>query len=106
MQFLASRSADGCLVSVSAETRNMTHFSNLYKRFTSGLFDRIVESIGTHKVMADTYKGAYDATMHLLKNKYCRITVLATTDNLSITKQRLAGYTKTLQDLRLPFNET
>ena len=106
MHSLASRSVDGCLVSVSAETKDVTHFSNLYdKGFPLVFFDRIVESINTHKVMADTFQGAYDATMHLLENRFSRIAVLATNDKLSITKQRLAGYTKALQDWGCPFDE-
>lgn len=106
MQFLSSRSIDGCLVSVSVETENYDHITDLYKRgFPIVSFDRIIDPIETHKVYVDNFKGAYDATEHLIKSGFKNIAILANGSSLSITKERLAGYQKALEDHKIPFNE-
>lgn len=106
MQFLSSRSIDGCLVSVSVETNNFDHIIDLYKRgFPVVCFDRIIDPINTHKVKVDNFKGAYDATEHLIKSGYKNIAMLASGAILSITKERLAGYKKALEEHHIPFNE-
>jgi LacI family transcriptional regulator len=61
-------------------------------------FDRIVDEINTHKVVVDNYKGAYDATAHLIQNGYKQIAVIANNEILSITKDRVAGYKAALMD--------
>src|SRR6195952_2889388 len=74
MQFLSSRSVDGCLVSVSTETENFSHITDLYNRgFPIVCFDRVIEGLETHMVIVDNFKAAYDATHHLIKNGYNKI---------------------------------
>ncbi|MDE3234754.1 MAG: LacI family DNA-binding transcriptional regulator [Bacteroidota bacterium] len=106
MQFLASRSVDGCIISVSTETSDYAHITDL---FNKGLpivcFDRVIEGIETHKVTVDNFKGAYDATQHLIDTGHKRIAHLANSEFLSITKERMAGYKKALEDNGLPFKE-
>lgn len=105
VDFLASRSVDGFLISMSTETKDFTHLKDLYDRGLPIVFvDRMVESIDTHKVIADNFKGAYDATTHLIKNGYKRIAHLANSEYLSITKERAAGYRKALEDAHIEFN--
>ena len=60
--------------------------------------DRIVDEIETHKVIADNYKGAYDATLHLIECGYERIAAITTPSSLSISRERLAGYKAALTD--------
>jgi DNA-binding LacI/PurR family transcriptional regulator len=106
MDFLSSRSVDGFLISVSTETKDFTHITDLYER---GLpivcFDRVVDAINTHKVIVDNFKGAYDATVHLIRNGYKRIAHLANSEYLSITKERLAGYKQALADEKICFDD-
>ncbi|TDW96429.1 LacI family DNA-binding transcriptional regulator [Dinghuibacter silviterrae] len=105
MQFLSSRSVDGCLISVSSETNDFTHLSDLYQR---GLpivcFDRVVEDIACHKVSVDNVQGAYDATSHLIRSGFRRIAFVANAEVLSITRERQAGYRKALEDHGLSFD--
>lgn len=106
VQYLASRSIDGLLVSVSSETQNLDHLKNLHDRgFPIVFFDRIVDEMQTHKVIVDNFKGAYDATEHLIKSGYKNIAALAGSEYLSITKERLGGYRKALEDNGLSYNE-
>ncbi|MES2332994.1 MAG: LacI family DNA-binding transcriptional regulator [Bacteroidota bacterium] len=107
VQYLASRSIDGLLVSVSSETQDLEHLKNLHRRgFPIVFFDRIVDEMETHKVIVDNFKGAYDATEHLIKSGYKNIAALAGSEYLSITKERLGGYRKALEDNKLVFDES
>lgn len=106
VQYLASRSIDGLLVSVSSETQDLSHLKNLHDRgFPIVFFDRIVEEMETHKVIVDNFKGAYDATEHLIKSGHKHIAALAGSEYLSITKERLGGYQKALEDNGIPSNK-
>ncbi len=97
--FLASRSIDGCLVSVSAETEDFSHFTSLQERgFPIVFFDRIVEGLEGHRVTVNNEKGAYDITMHLLKNNYRKIAFISNPPNLYITSKRFNGYAKALAE--------
>lgn len=99
LQFLASRSIDGLLISVSSETKDFEHLMELQnKGLPIVFFDRIVENIETHKVVVNNFKGSYDATSHLIKNGYRHIAHLANSESLSITKERVAGYREALRD--------
>lgn len=99
LHYLTSRSIDGLIVSVAAETKDFSLFKELNERgMPIVFFDRIVDEINTHKVVVDNYKGAYDATTHLIQNGYKQIAVIANNEILSITKDRLAGYKAALAD--------
>ncbi|HEV8286031.1 MAG TPA: LacI family DNA-binding transcriptional regulator [Chitinophagaceae bacterium] len=107
LQYLTSRSVDGLIISVSTETNDFSNFKQLHEKgLPIVFFDRIVAEINTHKVIADNYKGAYDATTHLIKNGYKRIAILANAEVLSITKERLAGYKAALKDNHIAANES
>lgn len=98
LQYLASRSVDGLLISLSTETHDLSHLKTLNERgFPIVFFDRITDEINTHKVVVDNFKGAFDATEHLIKNGYKRIAVVTNSEFLSITTERLAGYKEALQ---------
>ena len=106
-QYLASRSVDGLLVSLSTETTDLTHFSKLHdKGLPIVYFDRIPEEMPTHKVIANNFNGAYQATEHLIRSGFTRIAHLTISPYLSITKERLAGYKAALADHQIPFEES
>lgn len=107
VEHLASRSVDGLLVSLSAETDKVEHFKNLHdKGFPIVFFDRITDQIETHKVVADNYHGAYNATQHLIDAGYKKIAHLSSAAHLSISIERLEGYKAALKDNNIVFNES
>lgn len=107
LQFLASRSIDGLLVSVSSETKDFSHLLELQnKGLPIVFFDRIVENIETHKVVVNNFKGSYDATAHLIKNGHRKIAHLTNSESLSITKERVAGYREALRHHGIEITET
>ena len=99
LNFLSQRSVDGCIISVSTQTKEYSHICELYKKgFPIVCFDRIVDELKTHKVAVDNFKGAYDATTHLIKNGHKQIAILSNAEHLSISKERVAGYKQALTD--------
>ena len=103
---LASRSVDGLLVSVSSETKDYNHFKQLYEKgLPIVFFDRVANEINTHKVIADNFKGAYDATEHLIKNGFKRIGHITSAPYLSNSEERLEGYKEALRIYNIEFDE-
>jgi DNA-binding LacI/PurR family transcriptional regulator len=103
---LASRSVDGLLVSVSSETQDFIHFKNLYEKgLPIVFFDRVANEIITHKVIADNFKGAFDATEHLITNGFKRIAHITSAPYLSISEERLEGYKAALSKHNIEFDE-
>ncbi|HWK04899.1 MAG TPA: LacI family DNA-binding transcriptional regulator [Puia sp.] len=101
-EHLSSRSVDGLIISLSAETRNVDHLVKLHQKgLPIVLFDRVTDEIHTHTVIANNYKGAYEATQHLLQQGFRRIAHITSSGSLSITLERLAGYRKALEDAGL-----
>ena len=106
IEHLASRSVDGLLVSLSAETSDISHLKSLHNRgLPIVFFDRVPQEIETHKIVANNEKGAFEATEHLIEKGYRRIAHLTSSDHLSISIERLNGYKKALEKHRIPFNE-
>jgi len=98
VQHLASRSVDGLLVSLSSQTEDISHLTSLHERgLPIVFFDRVADEIITHKVIANNQKGAYQATCHLINSGYKRIAHLTSSNHLSISIERLAGYEEALK---------
>ncbi len=102
---LANSSVDGLLISMSAETTDFSHLAHLHD---NGLpivfFDRVIDEIKTHKVIANNFEGAFEATELLIKNGHTRIAHLANATHLSITKERMEGYKAALEKHSIEFN--
>lgn len=104
LELLYAGGVDGILISPACET---TDFSYLMSLQAAGLplvvFDRLSDQIDTHKVGADNFKGAYEATVHLIKNGYRSIAHLNTNTALSIATDRLNGYKQALADHHIDY---
>jgi LacI family transcriptional regulator len=103
---LAHRSVDGLLISLSTETQDIEHLQKLQAQgLPIVFFDRVSDDMATHKVIVDNFKGAYDATTHLIKSGYKNIAHITSTANTSVTRERLSGYTQALADNGIAVNE-
>jgi DNA-binding LacI/PurR family transcriptional regulator len=97
LQFLASRSVDGLIISVATETSDYSFLKDLHHRgLPIVFFDRIVNEIDTHKVIADNETGVFNAISYLIERGYKRIALMTGAEGLSITQERMAGYKKAL----------
>lgn len=95
---IATRRADGLVVSVASQTSDYQHFVELQeKNIPVVFFDRIAEDIQTHKVLVNDYQGAFDATAHLIAHGCRRIAHIAGPMSLSISRNRLNGYLDALR---------
>jgi LacI family transcriptional regulator len=104
---LTHRSIDGLLISLSTETKDIEHLQRLHKQgLPIVFFDRVSDEMETHKVIADNYRGGYNATKHLIESGFRKIAHITSPPNISITKERLAGYHQALADagVQLPDN--
>ncbi|MES2418822.1 MAG: LacI family DNA-binding transcriptional regulator [Bacteroidota bacterium] len=97
---------DGLLISPAYET---TDFSYLRKLQSAGLpvvlFDRLSDGMETPKVAADHFKGAYEATLHLINNGFKAIAHINSNTKLNMATERFDGYKKAIEDAGLPLRE-
>jgi LacI family transcriptional regulator len=104
---MIARRVDGILLSLSAETADTTHLQEIHEMAVPlVMFDRVVDSINTHKVVADNYLGAFEATELLIKNGKKRIAHVGVASYLSISKERFQGYCDALKKFNIPFDPT
>jgi LacI family transcriptional regulator len=106
LQYLASRSVDGIILSVSAQTSNFDHIKKLYERnMPMVCFDCVVDFDGIHKVIVDNVKAAFDGTEHLISKGFKNIACIASSSFLSISKERVGGYIQALEKNNLTIND-
>ena len=106
LHHLFSRKVDGILVSMSGTTTDISHIKDYSgNNFSVVFFDRVPEDLDFHKVVANNFQGAYDATKYLLKKGKKRIAHITSPLTLSITQERLAGYKKALEDEGIAIDE-
>ncbi|MCZ4223870.1 LacI family DNA-binding transcriptional regulator [Pedobacter rhodius] len=105
VEHLASRSIDGLLIALSSETQDVDYLRALYaKGLPIVFFDRVPDNFDTHKVIANNFKGSFDATEHLILSGKRTIANLTSSQNLSTTKERLEGYKAALAKHHIDFN--
>ena len=105
VEHLLSRHVDGLLVSLSAETIDLTQYKYLREKgFPIVFFDRIAEEIDTHKVIVDNFKGTFEATELLVKTGFTKIAHLTNSANLVISRERLNGFKAALDQYGIQLN--
>lgn len=90
---------DGVLMSISAETANFRHITDLTtKNIPLVFFDRVCDEVPTTKVITNDFESSYKATQHLIDCGCKNIAMLSISNCLSISNKRLQGYEKALAD--------
>lgn len=103
---IVARKVDGLLISMSNQTSDVKHLQALNEQgLPLVLFDRISDEIYTHKVVADNFTGAFQATEHLILQGRRRIAHLTSSPFLYITKERLNGYRAALEKHDVQYDE-
>lgn len=104
---LLSSRVDGILVSVSKETKDFSHFTNLTEsNIPVVYFDRLPENLDADCVLIDDLYASFMATEHLIKQGCKRIAHFGTHQHLKIGRERKSGYLKALQRHNIPFDES
>ena len=103
--FLQSQ-VDGVLASISKDTINLDHYSEIKRRGVPlVLFDRAIDNLGVSSVVVDDYAGAFTATKHLIMQGCKHIAHIAGQQHVSIFNQRLKGYIDALKTHCIPVND-
>lgn len=103
VHMLVANRVDGLLISLSSQTREFQHLDQLIaKKIPVVLFDRVVESLEVSKVVVDDHDGAFKAVNYLIKTGCKRIAYIGGSMSLSISNQRMKGYTDALKTNNLP----
>jgi len=104
---LLSSMVDGFLISVSKETRDFSHFEEVYKnQIPIVFFDRICEELDTDRVIFNDYQAGFMATEHLINVGCTRIAHLAAPQHLAIGRNRQNGYIQALIKNKIPIDES
>ena len=104
---LYERRVDGLLISLSGKTTDIEHISRYRKEDLSVVyFDRVPEQENVDKVVVDSFEGVYRAASWMISNGMRKIALLTSPPDIYITKKRLAGYTKALEDNGIEYDET
>lgn len=105
---LLNAQVDGILMSISnAKLEDNQSFQKLLrKNIPLIFFDRKKDIKGVSSVTIDDFKGAYDATQHLIDQGYKRIAHLSNDRLLLIFKNRYLGYKQAIIDNGLEFDES
>ena len=103
--FLQSQ-VDGVLASISKNTINLDHYSEIKNRGVPLiLFDRAIDTLGVPSVVVDDYAGAFAATKHLIDQGCRRIAHIGGQQHVRIFNQRLKGYINALNVHGIPVND-
>ncbi len=106
VQTLLNSHVDGIMGSISKVTRNAEHFREITSRnIPLVFFDRICEEMDTDRVVVDDVEGAYMAVKHLILEGKKKIIHLSGPPNLRISKDRIEGYIRALNEFRIPVHE-
>lgn len=107
LQALLDNRIDGLLISVSKETATFDHLYALAEtEIPLVFFDRVCETLPSHRVITDDFEGARVATKHLISIGCKRIVHLTSSPSLIISCQRLNGYKTALMEAGLPIDES
>jgi LacI family transcriptional regulator len=94
--FLSAR-VDGILASVAKETVDFSHYQELQKRHIPLVFfDRTNDALDVPSVVIDDYKGAFQATEHLIEKGYKRIAHVSGPQHIKGFQDRFRGYSDAL----------
>jgi LacI family transcriptional regulator len=103
---LINSRVDGVMISLSRETNSFDHLIELTaNKIPFVYFDRVNEADSVSKVVINDQESAQKATDYLINKGYRKIAFLAGPKNLSISKNRLAGYKLSLEDHNLKPNK-
>jgi LacI family transcriptional regulator len=96
--FIQAR-VDGIIASVTKETLISGHFKEILDReIPLVFFDRVLGDLHTPNVTINDFKGAYEATEHLIKQGYKHIVHINGIQRIPIFEERLRGYIAALED--------
>ncbi|HSO87017.1 MAG TPA: LacI family DNA-binding transcriptional regulator [Draconibacterium sp.] len=106
-QTLFANRVDGVILSIGMETYTFDHLKVFSERkIPIVFFDRVVDEIKAHKIVADDYGGGYRATQHLINQGATKIVHIGGPLHLKIYQDRQKGYCDALNEAGININES
>ena len=107
VQALFSNRVDGLIVSVGMQTQSFDHLKLFSQRnIPLVFFDRVADEIDADKIVVDDYRGGFKATEHLIQQGGKKIAHIGGPLNVTIYRDRLAGYKDALHKAGLPVDKS
>jgi len=107
IQTLANSQVDGILISYSKETIDFTHIESIKDQGVPVvLYDRFNKSLHLDSVIVDDFKGAYQATNHLVNIGCKRVAHFKGPLHMGIHAERMNGYLAALKDRGVTIDES
>ena len=99
LRTLVRSRVEGILMSHSIEDPDSSHIRSIVPDSIKLIqFDRVFLDLPGAKIVNDNFRGAYEATMHLIERGYRKIGTLAGFMNTEAYRERLRGYKQALLD--------
>lgn len=99
LQTLVNARVDAVIISVSMETNDYAHITDLQDRgIRIFFFDRIMKGLEKGAVEVNDRKGAFLGVKHLLDQGYRKIFHMAGADHVTIYRERKQGYLDAMQE--------
>lgn len=106
IEALKAKRVDGMLISTSITTPDFSYFENLKKTgMNIVFFDRCIHDIGISCIGVNDRVASRQITEHLIKNGFKKLAYLSGPKEVTIGKERLAGFMEALQKSGLEINE-
>lgn len=106
IETLLASQVDGLLISISRTTRNVKHLLELQRNNVPVvLFNRVAGLLEFSKVYVNDFDGAYRMVSYLISQGRRKIAHITGPRTLSLSKKRIEGYKKSLEDHDIPFYE-
>lgn len=103
---LLEAQVDGIIASMSLETEDVAHFTEIIKQNKPlVIFDRVNVNLNVPTVTLDDFKAGYMAAEYLIEKGYKNIAFITTIHQIKIFSDRLEGYKKALKDNNIPVFE-
>lgn len=100
LDVLINRQVDGFIIVSSENSESQIHYLK-DKNIPFVLLDRYFPEIQTDFVSTDHYKASHEAGMHLIKNGYRRIGMIAYDSQMFHMQERIRGYLDALKNNKL-----
>ncbi|WP_282053470.1 LacI family DNA-binding transcriptional regulator [Maribacter luteus] len=105
IQNLLNAQVDGIIMSIARYTKNTEHFEQiLNKNIPLIFFDRKIDVKGASSVTLDDFRGAYEATQHLIEQGCTKIAHFTVDRSVEIYQKRFEGYKQALLNNGIVFN--
>lgn len=105
LNVLINRQVDGFIIVSCEGSESQVHYLK-ERNIPFVLLDRHFPEIQTDFVATNNYKASYDAGVHLVKNGYSRIGIIAYDSNMYHMEERVRGYKHALRDSGVDFQES